>query len=189
RLDGLHRPPLLASPLDDGRLDGAQLLRPALRGDRLADELVRTLRVGRQLSDTEQQRARDGKNTLHLAFLRPMIMTCRMFDGDDPQRIRCGSLDLSRSPALSSMRCGQGTLHENTARCPGRPAPAAFLWAACMWEELMGRTAMHRNALTHACRSIGGALLAWGSALLGHSPAIAEEPPLVIAKSGHLFAG
>jgi len=57
----------------------------------------------------------------------------------------------------------------------------------------MGRTAMHRNTLTHAwthaCRSIGGALLAWGSALLGHSPAIAEEPPLVIAKSGHLFAG
>ncbi|HKA78760.1 MAG TPA: hypothetical protein VKD43_01955, partial [Xanthobacteraceae bacterium] len=53
----------------------------------------------------------------------------------------------------------------------------------------MGRTAMHRKALTHACRSIGGALLAWVSALLGHSPAIAEEPPLVTAKSGHLFAG
>ena len=52
----------------------------------------------------------------------------------------------------------------------------------------MPHTDTRRNALSQAFRSIGGALLAWGSALGGASPGIADEP-LVIAKSGYLFAG
>ena len=46
-----------------------------------------------------------------------------------------------------------------------------------------------RNALTKTARSLWGALLACGSSAAGAGPALAEEPPLVIAKSGYLFAG
>jgi len=52
----------------------------------------------------------------------------------------------------------------------------------------MSRTDTQRNALRRAVRSIGGALLAWTSALAGASSGVADEP-LVIAKSGYLFAG